>query len=88
MTETSTRKLKVFLCHASEDKPIVRELYKRLKTEDWIDPWLDEEKLLPGQEWDMEIENAVRNSDIVVVCLSIKSTVKRGYVQKELNFAL
>ncbi|GEM_PF-2801460 len=33
----------------------------------WIDPWLDEEKLhgerrrtlLPGQDWDMEIEKAV-----------------------------
>ena len=24
------RKLRVFLCHASQDKPIVRELYQRL----------------------------------------------------------
>ena len=49
------RKLRVFLCHSSQDKPIVRELYQRLNTEGWIDPWLDEEKLLPGQDWDMEI---------------------------------
>jgi len=42
------RKLKVFLCHASQDKPVVRELYQRLLAEDWIEPWLDEEKLLPG----------------------------------------
>lgn len=26
----TNRKLKVFLCHASQDKPIVRELYQRL----------------------------------------------------------
>ena len=38
------RKLKVFLCHSSNDKPAVRELYTRLKSEGWIDPWLDEEK--------------------------------------------
>jgi len=38
------RKLRVFLCHASQDKPIVRELYQRLLAEGWIDPWLDEEK--------------------------------------------
>lgn len=44
---TETRKLRVFLCHASQDKPIVRELYQRLLAEGWIDPWLDEEKLLP-----------------------------------------
>ena len=44
-------KLKVFLCHASQDKPIVRDLYQRLSAEGWIGPWLDEEKLLPGQDW-------------------------------------
>lgn len=47
---TETRKLRVFLCHASTDKPIVRELYGQLLAEGWIDPWLDEEKLFPGQD--------------------------------------
>jgi hypothetical protein len=27
---TADRKLRVFLCHSSQDKPIVRELYQRL----------------------------------------------------------
>ena len=40
------RKLRVFLCHSSQDKPIVRELYQRLNAEGWIDHWLDKEKLL------------------------------------------
>ena len=40
------RQLRVFLCHASQDKPAVRELYKRLKAEDWIDPWLDDKVAL------------------------------------------
>jgi len=40
------RELRVFLGHASPDKPIVRELYQRLNNEDWIDPWQDEEKFL------------------------------------------
>jgi hypothetical protein len=43
------RKLRVFLGHSSQDKPIVRELYQRLSAEGWIDPWLDSAKLLPGQ---------------------------------------
>ena len=54
MTSTPNRKLKVFLCHSSDDKPAVRDLYQRLKSEGWIDPWLDEEKLYPGQDWDYE----------------------------------
>lgn len=85
---TTDRKLRVFLCHSSQDKPVVRELNQRLLTEGWIDPWLDEEKLLPGQDWDLEIEKAVEAADVVIVCLSTKSVNKEGYVQRELRFAL
>ncbi len=82
------RKLRVFLCHASQDKPVVRELYQRLLTEDWIDPWLDKEKLLPGQDWDLEIEKAVETADVVIVCVSSTSVEKEGYLQKELRKVL
>lgn len=82
------RKLRVFLCHASQDKPVVRELYQRLNSTDWMDPWLDEEKLLPGQDWDMEIERAVESADAVIVCLSNRSITKEGYIQRELKFVL
>ncbi len=82
------RKLRVFLCHSSQDKPIVRELYRRLNAEGWIDPWLDEEKLLPGQDWRQEIPQVVHNSDVVVVCLSKNSINKSGFVQKEIKLAL
>ena len=84
----ASRKLRVFLCHASQDKPIVREIYQRLRAEDWINPWLDEEKLLPGQDWDMEIEKAVEAADVVLVFLSSTSVSKEGYIQRELRFAL
>ena len=82
------RKLRVFLCHASQDKPIVRELYQQLLAEGWIDPWLDEEKLLPGQDWDLEIEKAVETADAVIVCLSNNSVSKEGYIQRELRRVL
>lgn len=82
-----TRPLRVFLCHSSADKPTVRQLYHQLRI-DGIDPWLDEEKLLPGQEWRLEISNAVRDSDIVIVCLSCNSVSKAGYVNKEIKMAL
>jgi hypothetical protein len=84
----SPRPLRIFLCHSSGDKPIVRELYKRLKVIKGIVPWLDEEDLLPGQDWQYEIRNAVRNNDIVIICLSKISINKVGYVHKEIKFAL
>jgi hypothetical protein len=84
----TARNLRVFLCHASQDKPVVRELYQKLLAEGWIDPWLDEEKLLPGQDWNLEIEKAVEASDAVIVCLSNVSVAKEGYVQRELRRVL
>jgi len=87
MANETTRPLKVFLCHASGDKSPVRELYKRLVAEG-VDAWLDQEKLLPGQDWRVEIPHAVRESDVVVICLSNKSITKEGYIQKEIKFAL
>lgn len=85
---TGLHTLQVFLCHASQDKPIVRGLYRRLVSEAWIDPWLDEEKLLPGQDWDLAIEKAVDASHAVIVCVSSRSVSQEGYVQKELRRVL
>jgi hypothetical protein len=53
--------LKVFLCHARADRDPVRGLYARL-TQDGVDrfAWLDKAKLLPGQDWELEIRKAVR----------------------------
>jgi hypothetical protein len=84
---TNNRALKVFLCHAEEDKPKVRKLYQFLVS-NGIDAWLDEKNLLPGQEWRVEIPKAVREADVVVVCMSSVSARKEGFVQAEINFAL
>src|SRR5687767_14941176 len=84
---STIRKLRVFLCHASQDKPVVRELRQRLADEGWIDPWLDEKRLLPGEDWRTSIEEAVEQSDLVVICLSNNSVNKDGFVQKELRYA-
>ena len=82
------RLLRVFLCHASQDKPIVHKLYQRLKAERWIEPWIDEQELLPGQDRDLEIEKAVESADVVIVCLSNLSINKDGYVQEEIRKVL
>jgi len=86
------RPLKVFLCHimpvgyAHADRDSVRGLYARL-TQDGVDAWLDKAKLLPGQDWELEIRKAVREADVVVVCLS-KQFNQAGFRQKEVRLAL
>jgi sulfatase modifying factor 1 len=84
---SSSRPLSVFLCHSSQDKVFVRDLYRKLRR-DGVAPWLDEEDLIPGQDWDREIRRAVRASDLILVCLSKNSVSKAGYVQKEIKFVL
>jgi len=64
----------------------VRGLYDRL-TKDGVDAWLDKENLLPGQDWELEIRKAVREADVVVVCLS-KQFNQAGFRQKEVRLAL
>lgn len=81
------RQLRVFLCYASEDKPLVRDFYQRLLSEGWIEPWMDEGKILPGHDWRTKIEESVETSDVVIVCLSRNSVTKDGFVQKELRYA-
>ena len=76
--------LKVFLCHATADKPAVRKLYRYLRSKG-MEPWLDAENLLPGENWEVEIPNAIFDSDAILVCLSKNSVNKDGYVQKEIT---
>ena len=71
------RPIRVFLCHSSNDKPIVRELYQKLRAEEWIQSWLDEEDIYPGEDWDIAIQKAVEESDTVLVCLSANSIMKK-----------
>lgn len=79
------RRLHVFLCHSSTDKPAARDSYKFLSSEPWIDPWFDEESLKPGQNWKFEIEKAIDNADVVIVFLSRSSLTKEGFIQKEIK---
>jgi hypothetical protein len=79
--------LRAFLCHSSSDKEAVRSLYRQLRG-DGVLPWLDEENLLPGQDWRREISVAIRRSDVVLVCLSEDSVTRTGYVQREIREAL
>jgi len=71
------RPLKVFLCHimpvgyARADRDPVPQgddmrglpAGARL-TKDGVDAWLDKEKLLPGQDWELETRKAVREITI------------------------
>jgi TIR domain len=84
---SSSRQLQVFLSYASSDRKIIQDLAERLR-QDGFSPWLDIERLLPGQEWAAQIEEAIRTTNVVIICISQRSITKSGFVQKEIKFAL
>lgn len=81
------RQPRVFLAYVVEDKPAVARLYENL-VHLGFQPWMDCQKLLPGQNWPRAIEQAIQISDFFVPCLSSHSVKKKGTFQAELRFAL
>jgi hypothetical protein len=84
MTE---QKPKIFLSYAHENIGIAKRIYHDLKRYG-LDVWFDKESLLPGQDWENEIEKAIETSEYFLVLLSSKGMSERGYVHKEIRLAL
>ncbi len=78
--------MKIFLNHAADDKSLVMPYYEKLEALGY-EPWIDK-RLLPGDEWDEEIQRAFNSADVYLIFLSPRSVAKRGYVQREIYDAL
>src|SRR5262245_24283111 len=79
--------VQIFISYAREDQEKAREIYRRL-AEQGYKPWLDEEDLLPGQNFRLVIEKSLTGSDFVIICLSCTSVAKRSFFQREIKHAL
>lgn len=77
----------IFLSYAREDEEKVRQLYQKL-SDAGFKPWMDTKDIMPGENWKLAIQEAIRGSDFVLICLSANSTNKRGFIQKEIKYAL
>ncbi|MDX2030140.1 MAG: SAV_2336 N-terminal domain-related protein [Blastocatellia bacterium] len=78
---------KIFLSHASEDIQAIQKIHERLLAEGFA-PWISSLDIPAGQDVHAEIEKAIRESDIFLVCLSQSSAQRQGHYQIELVQAL
>jgi hypothetical protein len=78
---------RIFLVQGKEDKQSVRQLYATLKNLR-SNPWLDEVDLLPGHNWRIEIQKAIRDAGVFLACLSSNAVAKQGYIKTEFRTAL
>jgi hypothetical protein len=77
----------VFVAHVKEDVSHAQHLCDALE-EAGFSPWMDERKLLPGQNWPRAIEAAIETSDFFLACYSGSSVNKKGGFQAEIRYAL
>lgn len=78
---------KVFISYATEDYKYANNLHQFL-LQNGYKPWMDKQDILPGQNWDFQIQQALRKADFIILLLSAHSVGKRGYVQREFNQAI
>jgi hypothetical protein len=80
-------KPRVFIAYVEEDLVFARKLYRAFE-QSGFRPWLDKQRLMPGQNWPRAIETAIQTSDFFVACFSRRATSKRGSFHSELRYAL
>ncbi len=68
-------KAKVFISYAAEDYEIAKKLYDDLKKAD-IQPWMDREDLLAGQNWREIIPQVIRDSSYFLLLISRYIVIK------------
>lgn len=79
---------RVFLNYAREDIHVARHLYHDLKEKSDCEVWFDEESILPGQNWKLEVAKGIRNADIFLLLCSSESVEKTGYLNAEIRQAI
>ncbi len=77
----------IFLSYASPDRDQVLEHYEWLSRAGF-NAWLDQKHILPGQDWNLAINQALDRAALVIAFVSNNSVQRRGYVQREIRRAL
>ena len=77
---------RVFIIHSHKDKEKAREITATLR-EMGYDPWLDEEEIVPGQNWNKAIRQAIENSAVALFLASTNTNEKESAVSNEVKVA-
>jgi hypothetical protein len=78
--------LKVFVSYSHEDTDFAKELVKRLKKKG-CEVWMDGICIDPGKNYIKEISRGIKNTDVVIPCLSPNSFGSE-WVEREIFFSV
>lgn len=76
-----------FISYAKEDIKQVTAISSDL-SDNGILPWFDKEMLLPGDDWQNRIEQAIEEADYFLLFMSSQTIDRNGFKNRELQIAL
>lgn len=78
--------MQIFLSHSSKQKPLVREIKRYLP--EYLGPWIDEEKLLFGDNISTSIETTIKSDTDYVLLFIDQHAATSNWIAKELEWTL
>lgn len=78
--------MRIFLSHSSHYKPLLRELRNRLP--EHINTWIDEDKLLVGDDLSNSLESAISKENDFVILFIDERARRSAWVKREIEWAL
>jgi len=78
--------MRIFLSHSSHYKPMLREL--RAKLPEHINAWIDEDRLLVGDNLSNSLQNAITKETDFVVLFVDEQAMQSPWVKREVEWAL
>ena len=77
---------RIFIIYSHKDKDKAREITAKLR-EMGYNPWLDEEEIIPGQNWNKVIKQAIENSAVALFLSSSNTATGDSAVLNEIKAA-
>jgi hypothetical protein len=87
-TRAVAQSIRIFISYAREDLAKAERLHDELAMYPELEPWLDQKKLVAGDDWEQVILGALDKSDYTVLLLSQHAVSKTGFVQREVREVL
>lgn len=77
---------RIFIIYSHKDKEAARKLTAELRKMGY-NPWLDEEEIIPGQNWNKAINQAIENSSAALFLASQNTLEEGSFVLSEIKAA-
>lgn len=87
MDTRKTKRIKIFICHSSEERKIAGSFKSCFENYFGFQVFLAHEDLEPSIEWDPEILKNLKSADFIIPLISLNSK-KSPFVNQEIGFAI